>query len=196
MAYPNTEGGYNMFDMLSMIQKAIRRGDYEHAGFAANQLSGTFRTAMWNRLLVISAEDCFGVITKELISLRKCDECTKKNRNISNIVALMCRAKKSRDACYFACNFVLASRKPRNLEPDQETVIGLYRRTKEKKNGMSASSGKKTGDNYDTFGFLQMSIFSEGEKTSPDEISIPEEEIEKVMNSEMSTVGKGIWQDK
>ncbi len=181
MAYPNTEGGYNMFDMLSMIQKAIRRGDYEYAGFAANQLRGTFRTAMWNRLLVISAEDCFGVITKELISLRKCDECSKKNQNIGNIVALMCRAKKSRDACYFACNFVLASRKPRNLKPSRETVSELYRRTKDKKKERSASSGKNARDNYDTFGFLQMSIFSEGEKTSPAEIPVPEEEMEKVM---------------
>ena len=38
MAYPYTDTGYNMYDMISMLQKAIRRGYYEDAGFAANQV--------------------------------------------------------------------------------------------------------------------------------------------------------------
>ena len=28
MAYPYTENGYNMFDMLSLLQKGIRRSSY------------------------------------------------------------------------------------------------------------------------------------------------------------------------
>ena len=133
MAYPYTESGYNMFDMLSMLQKAIRRGDFEHAGFAADQLKGAYRSTMWNRLFVISAEDCFGILTKELVELRKRDERSQSNQLLGNAVALMCRSKKSRDACYFACNFVLASRNPRKLEPARDDVLHalpLYRGTK------------------------------------------------------------------
>lgn len=110
MAYPMTESGYNMYDMLSMMQKAIRRGDYQHAGFAARQLRKIFRKVMWNRLLVISAEDCFGIITKEIVALYEQDVKQKNDCNVSRAVGLLCMAKKSRDACYFACNFVLATR--------------------------------------------------------------------------------------
>lgn len=116
MAQLVTENGYNMFDMLSMLQKSIRRQDYEHAGFAANQLKGRYRKAMWNRLLVISSEDCYGVITKEITSLFYQDQNERNDVNISRAVALLCVARKSRDACYFACNFVLASRKPRDIK--------------------------------------------------------------------------------
>lgn len=116
MAQCNTETGYNMFDMLSMLQKSIRRGDYLHAGFAANQLKNRYRKAMWNRLMVISSEDCYGVMTKEITNLFYCDSNERDDINISRAVALLCTAKKSRDACYFACNFVLASRKPREIE--------------------------------------------------------------------------------
>ena len=65
MAYPFTNTGYNMYDMISMLQKGIRRYDFERAGFAAYQVRNSYRKVMWNRLLVISAEDCFGIITKE-----------------------------------------------------------------------------------------------------------------------------------
>lgn len=115
MAPCYTETGYNMFDMLSMLQKSIRRRDYLHAGFAANQLKNRYRRAMWNRLMVISSEDCYGVITKEITSLFCCDANNANDINISRAVALLCAARKSRDACYFACNFVLASRNPREI---------------------------------------------------------------------------------
>ncbi len=115
MAQVLTETGYNMFDMLSMLQKSIRRSDYMHAGFAANQLKNRYRKAMWNRLLVISSEDCYGVVTKEVTSLFYRDSNEKDDEHISRAVATLCIARKSRDACYFACNFVLASRKPREI---------------------------------------------------------------------------------
>ncbi len=153
MAYPYTDTGYNMFDMLSMIQKAIRRGDYENAGFAAEQLKNAFRTAMWNRLLVISAEDCFGVVTKEIVKLREADEKVNDDRNISNAVALLCRGKKSRDACYFACNFVLVSRNPRTVPIGDNEIEGLYRRI----NGKDGKDEKKS--EYDMSGFYQLSLF-------------------------------------
>lgn len=149
MAYPYTETGYNMFDMLSMIQKSIRRGDYEHAGFAAEQLKNRYRTTMWNRLLVTSAEDCYGVLTKELIHLRKKDDGFKDDQNLANAVALMCKSLKSRDACYFSCNFVLASRNPRLIQITTTEVNEVYGRIK--------ASGKQ----YDSYGFPQISMLDE-----------------------------------
>lgn len=149
MAYPYTETGYNMFDMLSMIQKAIRRGDYEHAGFAAEQLKNRYRTTMWNRLLVITAEDCYGVLTKEIFHLRKQDDGFKDDQNIANAVALMCKALKSRDACYFSCNFVAASRNPRLIQITTTEVNEIYGRIK--------AGGKQ----YDSYGFPQFSMLDE-----------------------------------
>lgn len=128
MSWAITESGYNMYDMLSMLQKSIRRKDYNNAGFAAHQLRKKFRKVMWNRLFVISAEDCFGVLTKELVKLKKQDDEGPTDKILSNAVATLCRSKKSRDACYFSCNFVLASRSPRNIKvSDEEKEILMNR---------------------------------------------------------------------
>ena len=149
-----TKSGLNMFDMLSMMQKGIRRGLYSYAGFAANELEMSYRKAMWNRLLVISAEDCFGIITKEIVNLYKGNS----NEDVSRAVALLCSAKKNRDACYFACNFVLASRKTRDIEiKSMHTAKAAWRNSK-----------NKLG--YNQFGFEQCSLFGdEGEDNASDE---------------------------
>lgn len=103
-----TKDGYDFYEMSSMLQKAIRRGDYQRAGFAANQLIDKYRKYLWKRLLIISAEDCYGIITKEIVGLKLADDETGKNGNIfvSKAVCLLCEAKKNRDACYFACNYM------------------------------------------------------------------------------------------
>lgn len=142
-----TKSGYNMFDMLSMMQKGIRRGMYKYAGFAANELKDSYRKAMWNRLMVISAEDCFGIVTKEIVSLYESNE----DDDVSRAVALLCSAKKNRDACYFACNFVLASRKTREI-----TV---------KDNGLALRAWKELQKEgtpcYNDFGFGEISLFDD-----------------------------------
>ena len=46
-----TTNGYDLFEMSSMIQKAIRRCDIPHAAYAANELSGKYRKYLWKRLL-------------------------------------------------------------------------------------------------------------------------------------------------
>jgi len=107
--------GYNMFDMSSMLQKAIRRGDWTHAGFAACELYYSYYNYLWKRLLVISAEDCNDMLTQEIIALRLADDevNAKKKKGeirdeifISKAIMLLVRAQKNRDACYFACNFM------------------------------------------------------------------------------------------
>lgn len=148
MGSPMTESGYNLFDMLSMMQKAIRRGKYNEAGFAAEQIKRKYRAVMWNRLLVTSSEDCYGVLTKEII------KCKNENSNeaIARAVALLCRSQKSRDACYFSCNFVMASRNPREIIPDPDVIEKL-------KKYMVVKDEPEEEKSYDEAGFEQLSIF-------------------------------------
>lgn len=156
-----TTNGYNMFDMLSMMQKGIRRGLYEYAGFAANELKNSYRKAMWNRLMVISAEDCFGIITKEIVALYE----SNKDEDVSRAVALLCSAKKNRDACYFACNFVLASRKTREIKiTDNGLAIEAWK-----------YSRKEWDPNYNNFGFEECSLFDEY-----DEIELSDDDLKVI----------------
>ena len=103
-----TPKGHNFYDMSSMLQKSIRRGKIELAAYAANELKGKWRNYLWKRLLVISAEDCYGVITKEIIALKLTDDETGKKEDIfiSKALVLLCIARKNRDACYLACNYM------------------------------------------------------------------------------------------
>lgn len=109
-----TRHGHNMYDMSSMMQKAIRRGLVRYASYAAYELYGKYYNYVWKRLLVISAEDCYGIMTHEIISLRLADdEVNGKAKGydrdpifLAKAVALLCMARKNRDACYVGCNFM------------------------------------------------------------------------------------------
>lgn len=112
-----TRNGHNMYDMASMMQKAIRRGEIKLASYAAYELFGRYSNYAWKRLLIISAEDCYGIMTKEIVALKISDDIVNKGRRdydkdpifIAKAVYLLCVAKKNRDACYVACNFMEAS---------------------------------------------------------------------------------------
>lgn len=100
-----------------MLQKAIRRSDIEHAAYAANELAPKYRNYLWKRLLTVSAEDCFGIMTKEIVALQKADDFVnsgnKRGTNdlfIAKSVVLLCMARKNRDADYVACNFMFGDR--------------------------------------------------------------------------------------
>lgn len=109
-----TRNGHNMYDMASMMQKAIRRNLPRYASYAAYELYGSYYTFVWRRLLVISAEDCYGIMTKEIIALKLADDEVNKNKRgydrdtifLAKAVMLLCMARKNRDACYVACNFM------------------------------------------------------------------------------------------
>jgi replication-associated recombination protein RarA len=113
-----TKHGHNMYDISSMLQKAIRRQDFDKAGYAAYELFGSFHSYLWKRLLVISAEDCYGIMTKEIIALKCSDDIVNKGKSgydkttlfVAKAVTLLCMASKNRDGCYFACNFMLPER--------------------------------------------------------------------------------------
>ena len=116
-----TTHGYNLYDISSMLQKAIRRADVYHAAYAAAEMHPRYRKYLWKRLYTISAEDCYGIITKEIEGLRCADEYVNgaKGDNwlfIAKAVTLLCMARKNRDADYVACNFMCPDR---NLSPEE-----------------------------------------------------------------------------
>lgn len=119
MAYKAlTKNGHSLYDMASMLQKSIRRGDFNHAGYAANEMYGSYYNYLWKRLLVISAEDCYGIITKEIVGLKMASDIANQGRKgydidpvfIAKAITLLCSARKNRDACYFACNYMCIDR--------------------------------------------------------------------------------------
>jgi replication-associated recombination protein RarA len=111
----NTIRGYSFPAVSSAMQKAIRRGDAKLAGYWALELwASGFGQYVWRRLLTVSAEDCWGILTAETKALH--DSYTEINQHvpkgkpkgrifISKAIILLCLAKKSRDADHLQ-NFV------------------------------------------------------------------------------------------
>lgn len=134
MAYDlRTRSNHNMFTMASLLQKAIRRGDKERAGYAAMELFGSYHSMLWNRIMTVSCEDCWGILSKEMVALRYTDDVRNKGKKgyqkdtqyVSKAIALLCDAKKSRDACYYACNFVLQTYLENPEELSEDFVLNL-----------------------------------------------------------------------
>ena len=104
-----TRNQYNMFEISSLIQKALRRRDAELAYFAANELIPHYRNYLWKRLLTVSAEDCYDMITGKIMELHDhdCNQEDQKNRKyIATAVSILLNARKNRDGDYFACNLL------------------------------------------------------------------------------------------
>lgn len=101
-----TPKGYNLFEVASCLQKAIRRSDPELAGYMACEMfAGGFGLYAWKRLLTVSAEDCGGVITQEIkalfdswMLLTKDGKEQRSRIFLSKAVLLLCAARKNRDA--------------------------------------------------------------------------------------------------
>ncbi|MHC5066755.1 MAG: AAA family ATPase [Planctomycetota bacterium] len=137
MPLPNTRRGYEFGEVSSAMQKAIRRADAKLAGYWALELwESGFGYYVWRRLLTVSAEDCWGILTQEVKALH--DSYTEVNTRgqrgkpkgrifISKAVILLCLAKKSRDADHLQ-NFVYdqqAGLDPETLAEDLRTA-GQY----------------------------------------------------------------------
>ena len=70
MAYPMlTRTGRSFWEVTSVMQNSIRKGDYELAGHCLWELLPQYTPYLRKRLLVISAEDCYGILTKEILNL-------------------------------------------------------------------------------------------------------------------------------
>lgn len=102
-----TQRGYDFYEVASALQKSIRRGDTKVAGYFALELFPQYSTYCWKRLLTISAEDCYGIITKEIKALYDSFNIINQGISkdklkgrifISKAVILLCEAKHNRDA--------------------------------------------------------------------------------------------------
>jgi len=105
-----TKRGYDFYEASSAMQKAIRRNDVKVACYFAVELfESNYQKYVWRRLLTVSAEDCRGIITKEIWSLyeawRLIDSHKKGDGRIfaAKAVLIMCQAPKSRDADHVTC---------------------------------------------------------------------------------------------
>lgn len=112
MAKINTRNGYDLFVVSSALQKSIRRNDPRLAGWAIVELfESGFMNYAWKRLLVISAEDCDGIITGEIEALMRAQELVqrqaKKGKHAGFIffakaTLLLCAHPKNRDSDHLA----------------------------------------------------------------------------------------------
>jgi hypothetical protein len=64
-----TKNGRDFYEVASLLQKSLRRGDIVLASRAANELLPRYANYFWNRLLVVSAEDCHDLVTGEVVAL-------------------------------------------------------------------------------------------------------------------------------
>ncbi len=120
-----TQRGYDFYKVSSSLQKAIRRGDVRVAGYMALELFPKYAEYCWKRLLTVSAEDCYGTITKEITALYDAFHIVNKGKRgdelggrvfISKAVILLCTQPHSRDADILS-NFVYD--KKRGLTDEQ-----------------------------------------------------------------------------
>ena len=100
-----TVRGYLLLEVSSALQKSVRREDAASAGYWAVELfESGFQGYLWRRLLTISAEDCWGVITHEIEALNRAWALIHKQKPgggrifAAKATILLCQARKCRDA--------------------------------------------------------------------------------------------------
>lgn len=106
----DTMGGYRFDEVVSALQKEIRRGNEREAMHWALELAHTDAGTLWRRLIVITNED-IGLAEPEIFSAfnalhdmwQKLVTAKSKDRYIvlANAIMLLARAPKSREADHF-----------------------------------------------------------------------------------------------
>ena len=100
--------GYNKYQLLSALQKDIRRGnEIEALHWAVHLEKGGYKTELWNRLVIIASEDigiANPIMPVIIETVRKHYEEAVKRRHssyrvfLSNAIINLCRSPKSRVA--------------------------------------------------------------------------------------------------
>ena len=102
----NTPSGYDLHELLSALQKCIRRGmEYEAVHFAV-ELEEFNPTALWNRLKIIAPEDIgaanpimpllIDVLQKQYLTEKSKLDSTSYRLFMVNAIVCLCRSPKSR----------------------------------------------------------------------------------------------------
>lgn len=148
-----TVRGYAFGEVASALQKAIRRSDPRLAGYWTIELfESGFKEYLWRRLLTISAEDCWGVITREIEALyRSWQMIDRQKKGGGRIFAakaaiLLSEARKSRDADHLT-NLVYdpARIDPKQLEASLEEVRRLQEAVPDYALDCHTYEGKRAG---------------------------------------------------
>lgn len=100
-----TEGGYDLYECASALQKSIRRGLERDAMFWAAEMETRYADYLWFRLVVIANED-IGLAAPHVVvlveSLRQQYAFLKERKGrserlvLANAILALCRAKKTR----------------------------------------------------------------------------------------------------
>lgn len=107
MAYEmKSKSGFDFYEVASLLQKSLRRGDLKLASKAANELFPKYANYTWNRLMTVSAEDCAEMVTQEVVALYDAWDKVNKGKGtkdkgrifIAKAIVLLAKAQHSRDA--------------------------------------------------------------------------------------------------
>lgn len=108
-----TDGGYDYLEVISALQKEIRRGNETAAMYWALELYEKYGKGLWTRLQVIVNED-IGLANVEAIILiqtlkTQFEDFVKAGRDgsmrlaLANAILYLCRSPKSRESDHFQC---------------------------------------------------------------------------------------------
>jgi replication-associated recombination protein RarA len=169
---PQTSRGYDVYELLSALQKDIRRGNEYQAVFWAAELESFNSKMLWIRLQVIASEDIgvanpFAPLVIDVLE-RKYDDARKRNKD------------SYRQFLTHAVLFLARSRKSRIVDDLLNVVYGEIQHEDKKLPipdyalDMHTSRGKRMGRGYDHF-------FSEGNKLKKEPFENPYTEKAKEM---------------
>ena len=96
-----TRDGYDFYTIASLFQKSIRRGDIPKASFAAWQLMEKYEGYLWNRMLIITAEDIDGMVGWAIIGLKIQQDMVRKHTNgknkgtifVAKAIEILCKSR-------------------------------------------------------------------------------------------------------
>lgn len=143
-----TKNGYDLGEVVSALQKSIRRGEeYQALYWAAEMYKSGYKSYIWKRLFVIVNED-IGVANSSLIHLvwnlyQMAEWFKKKNKMddhdclfICHAIIKMCRSPKCRMNDHAACLFFYSSTQLPRLEMPDYALDMHTRRGKQMKRGL------------------------------------------------------------
>lgn len=106
-----TQNSYDMGEVISALQKEIRRGEETGAMYWALELVPQFEAYLWRRLVVIAHEDIgiaepsifctIGMMRDQFFEFRERGRNGTARLILANAIMTMCRAQKSRIADHF-----------------------------------------------------------------------------------------------
>jgi len=134
-----TKKGYDLFEVVSALQKTIRRGEEADALYWAMEMHNSgFHAYMWKRLITISMEDVAAANPQIVPQVRACKEnyydMDKSLLALTCAVHFMCRSPKSRYTDWSLC-IDLETHNARNLKIPDYALDKHTRRGKMMKRG-------------------------------------------------------------